>query len=69
MGDKYQAKIDKYVHTIELKFDSRENVLHFYELLQKDNEKVSQFGVRENIVVGINMKSIRISNYDRNKRK
>lgn len=31
MGDKYQAKIDKYVHTIELKFDSREDVLHFYE--------------------------------------
>ncbi len=69
MGDKYQAKIDIYAHTIELKFESRENVLHFYDFLQKNSDKMSQFGVRGNIVMGINMKSIRLSNYDRNKRK
>jgi hypothetical protein len=38
-------------------------------LLQKDNEKVSRFGVRGNLVIGINMKLIHISHYDRSKRK
>ena len=38
-------------------------------MLQKNNEKLSSFGVRSNIVVGINMKLIHISHYDRNKRK
>jgi hypothetical protein len=41
MGAQYHAKVDKYIHTIELKFESRESVLHFYDLLQKNNEKVS----------------------------
>lgn len=38
-------------------------------MLQKNNEKLASFGVRNNIVVGINMKLIHISHYDRNKRK
>jgi hypothetical protein len=69
MALKYTAVIEKYTHTIELKFESRESVLHFYDLLQKKNEKLSEFGVHGNLVIGINTKLIRISNYNRNKRK
>jgi len=44
-------------------------VLEYNELLKKQGERFSEFGVRSNLVVGINMKTIRINNYDRNKRK
>ena len=68
-NNQIEANFEKYIHTMELKFQSRKKVMEFYDLLQKNNEKLSSFGVRNNIVVGINMKLIHISHYDRNKRK
>lgn len=35
----------------------------------KNSKGLAEFGVQNNLVIGINMQKIRINNYDRNKKK
>ena len=65
----YPVTFQKYESTLELKFDSRDNVVKYHEILMKNSQRLSIFGVEQNLVIGINMKKIIIRGYNRQKRK
>jgi hypothetical protein len=44
-------------------------VVKYYEILMKNCQKLSPFGVDDNLVIGINMKKIIIRGYNRQKRR